>query len=129
MTLTLAKEGDKRNIRVNTIAPIAASRMTETVMPAEVLKNVDPKHVVPFVAYLCHEKCEENGSLFEVAGGYVGKLRWQRSEGHMFDIPYTIEDVNANFSKITDFSKNTEIPSSSADTFAKVNANIERMAS
>lgn len=94
LTMTLAKEGDKRNIRVNTIAPIAASRMTETVMPAEVLKNVDPKYVVPFVAYLCHENCQENGSLFEVAGGYVGKLRWQRSEGHMFDMPFTLEDVN-----------------------------------
>jgi len=41
-------------------------------MPAEVLKNVDPKYVVPFVAYLSHESCEENGGLFEIGGGFIG---------------------------------------------------------
>lgn len=74
--MTLAKEGEKRNIRVNTIAPIAASRMTETILPKEALANLDPKFVVPLVGYLSHESCEETGSLFEIAAGYIGKLRW-----------------------------------------------------
>ena len=56
-TQALSKEGEKRNIRVNTIAPLAASRMLETVMPPDVLKTVNPNLVVPLVAYLCHESC------------------------------------------------------------------------
>jgi NAD(P)-dependent dehydrogenase (short-subunit alcohol dehydrogenase family) len=75
-TQTLAKEGEKRNILTNTICPVAASRMTETVMPKEVLENLDPKYIIPLVAYLAHENCKENGGLFEVAGGFVAKLRW-----------------------------------------------------
>ena len=55
LTQTLAKEGIKRNIRVNSIAPQAASRMTETVMPPEMLKMLDPKYVAPFTAWLCSE--------------------------------------------------------------------------
>lgn len=54
-TMALAKEGEKRNIFVNTIAPLAASRMTETVMPPEVLKKLDPKNIVPLVAFLSHD--------------------------------------------------------------------------
>lgn len=83
-TQALAKEGEKRNIRVNTIAPLAASRMLETVMPPDVLKTVNPSLVVPLVAYLCHESCTENGSVFEVGGGFVAKLRWQRAEVTFF---------------------------------------------
>jgi len=50
-----------------------------------------------------------------------------RSEGHLFDIPYTVEDVKANISKVSCFEGKNENPSSSADTFAKVNQNIDRM--
>lgn len=79
-TQALAKEGQKNNIYVNTIAPLAASRMLESIMPPDYLENVKPELVVPLVAYLCHESCKETGSVFEVGGGYVAKLRWQRSE-------------------------------------------------
>ena len=79
-TQSLAREGEKKNIRVNTIAPLAASRMLETVMPPDVLATVKPELVVPLVAYLCHDTCTETGSVFEVGGGYVAKLRWQRTE-------------------------------------------------
>jgi len=94
-TQALAKEGEKKNIRVNTIAPLAASRMLETVMPPEVLKTVNPSLVVPLVAYLCHDSCNETGSIFEVGGGFVAKLRWQRTEGFFFNPnSMTPEDVS-----------------------------------
>jgi len=44
---TLAREGEKKNIFVNTIIPVAASRMTETVMPPDVLENLKPEYIVP----------------------------------------------------------------------------------
>jgi NAD(P)-dependent dehydrogenase (short-subunit alcohol dehydrogenase family) len=75
-TLALAKEGAGRNIQINTICPIAASRMTESILPPQVLANLKPEYVVPLVAYLCHDTCKETGSIFEVGAGYIAKLRW-----------------------------------------------------
>jgi hypothetical protein len=47
--------------------------MTATVMPAEVVEALKPDYVAPFVAFLCHDSCQENGSLFEVGAGYIAK--------------------------------------------------------
>ena len=56
-TQSLAKEGEKRNIRANCIAPLAGTRMTATVMPAEVIEALKPDYVAPFVAFMAHESC------------------------------------------------------------------------
>lgn len=50
--------------------------MTETILPKEALEQLKPDYVVPLVGYLCHESCQENGSIFEVGAGYMAKLRW-----------------------------------------------------
>ncbi|KAL1954430.1 hypothetical protein VTO42DRAFT_1200 [Malbranchea cinnamomea] len=80
-TETLAKEGLKYNIHANCIAPIAASRMTETVMPPDVLKNLKPEWVVPVVAKLVHSSNTDTGAIFEAGGGHVAKIRWERAKG------------------------------------------------
>ena len=72
-TQSLAKEGEKRNIRRNCIAHLAGTRMTATVMPAEVVEALSPDYVAPFVAFLAHDSCSENGGLFEVGAGYIAK--------------------------------------------------------
>ena len=54
-----------RSIHTNTIAPLAASRMTEKVLPPDVLQALKPEFVSPLVLWLCHVDCKENGSLFE----------------------------------------------------------------
>jgi len=72
-TQSLAKEGLKRNIRVNCIAPLAGTRMTETVMPKEVVEALKPDYVAPFTAWLASDKCEETGALYEVGAGYIAK--------------------------------------------------------
>ena len=56
-TKTLAREGEKYNIHANCIAPIAASQMTATVMPQELLDNLKPEMVAPLIAFLCHDSC------------------------------------------------------------------------
>ena len=76
-TQSLAKEGEKRGIKCNCIAPLAGTRMTETVMPKEVVAALKPEFVAPFVAYLCHDKCEDSGALYEVGAGYIARNRWQ----------------------------------------------------
>jgi len=92
---SLAIEGEKNNVYCNTIAPIAGSRMTETIMPPDLVAALKPDFVAPLVAYLCHESCQENGQIFEVGAGWVGKLRWQRTAGAFMDNKkgFTIEDV------------------------------------
>jgi NAD(P)-dependent dehydrogenase (short-subunit alcohol dehydrogenase family) len=57
-TQTLAREGERKNVHCNTIAPLAASRMTETVLPPDMLEALKPSFIVPVVAYLCHESCK-----------------------------------------------------------------------
>lgn len=90
---------------------------TETVMPPEVLASLKPEFVVPVVGYLCHENTEENGGIFEAGGGFVAKLRWERSAGSVFKADETFDPaaVAAKWGEITDFSK-VEYPSSITDT-------------
>ncbi|ORY62985.1 uncharacterized protein BCR38DRAFT_435596 [Pseudomassariella vexata] len=107
-TETLAKEGAKYNIISNVIAPIAASRMTETVMPPEMLANLRPEWVVPLVAVLVHKNnTDENGSILEVGGGHIAKLRWQRSSGLLLkaDDSYTPGAILKKWDKVVDFSE------------------------
>ncbi|GIY74336.1 hypothetical protein CEXT_629571, partial [Caerostris extrusa] len=101
---TLAIEGKKYNIHCNTIVPIAASRLTQDILPPDIFDQLKPSLVSPVVAWLCHESCEDTGGVFEAAGGWVGKYQWQRSPGKVF-IPsntLTVEAVRDNWSTISD---------------------------
>ena len=121
---TLAIEGAKYNIHTNAIAPTAGSRMTEGLMPKQVTDALRPDLVAPFVAYLCHDDCEATGSLFEVGGGWMAQTRWERSEGVGFSADgYTIEQVAANWSQITNFTNATN-PTYGEAVFAPIMQNI-----
>ncbi|KAF9928719.1 hypothetical protein FBU30_002137 [Linnemannia zychae] len=127
-TKTLALEGKKDNIHSNVIAPMAASRMTETVLPPDMLASLKPEMVTPLVAYLCHEDTEENGSLFEVGAGYIGKLRWERTGGYGFPIDQTLlpEQVREKWEKITDFTDGrTTHPNSTTESMESIISNFE----
>ncbi|XP_043567448.1 peroxisomal multifunctional enzyme type 2 [Chiloscyllium plagiosum] len=108
---TLAIEGQKYNIQCNTIAPTAGSRLTQTVLPQELVDALKPEFVAPLVIWLCHEKCEENGSLFEVGAGWIGKLRWERTLGatvRQKDQQMTPEAVRDSWDQICDFENATK---------------------
>nr|CAB3254257.1 peroxisomal multifunctional enzyme type 2 [Phallusia mammillata] len=105
---TLALEGVKYGIHVNTIAPTAWTKLSEKVMPPGSEKELLPAHIMPLVVYLCHDSCTENGGLFELAGGLISKLRWQRTKGAVLreiGREMTPEDVKENWSAVTDFSE------------------------
>jgi len=123
---TLAAEGAKKNVRVNTIAPIAGSRMTETVLPPDLVAALKPEYVSPLVACLAHESCEENGGLFEVGGGFVGKLRWERASGALFRLsrPLTPEQVAAKWTSVTDFKKSTH-PTTVTESMQPILGNLD----
>lgn len=123
---TLAHEGHSKNIHSNAIAPVAGSRMTETVMPEELVAKLNPAYVSPLVAWLCHEDCKETGGLFEVGAGWYGKLRWQRAKGTVAPIKGdgpTIEDVSNGWDDITDFDHPT-YPANSQESMAEIMQNL-----
>ena len=123
---TLALEGKKANVVVNTIAPIAGSRMTETVLPKELLDALKPEYVSPLVAWLCHESNTDTGGLYEVGGGFMGKLRWERTEGRTWRLGRAIrpEDVRDAWGAIGDFAK-TSHPGSINESMQPIMSNVE----
>ena len=103
---TLSFEGAKYNITCNAIAPTAFSRLTQDLLPPDAEENLRPTFVMPLVLYLCHESCADTGSLFEVAGGWIGKVRLEKSSGAMVrrpNTPMTVEDVRDNWKDIVSF--------------------------
>ena len=65
---TLALEGAKYNVRVNTIAPTAATRMTEDIFPPELLDRFQPEQVAPAALFLVSEDAPTNVILGAGAG-------------------------------------------------------------
>jgi len=116
MSQTLALEGRSKNIMVNTIAPIAGSRLTETVMPQQLVDALKPDFIMPLVVKLCDENSQETGGLYEVGAGFIGKVRWERSKGHSFSVSqgFNAEDVNDAWDEIVDFT-DADHPSSIAE--------------
>ncbi len=116
---TLALEGKKYNIHSNTIAPIADSRLTATVLPDDIRKKLKPEYVSPLVAYLCSEQCEHTGGLFEVGAGSFFHLQWSRSAGStMKTDEVSIERVADNFGKITDMTGAKQVGSIQESTMS-----------
>lgn len=101
---TLAIEGAKYNIKTNAIAPIAATRMTEDILPPEVLAKLKPEYVAPVVAYLCTEEVAETASVFIAGGGKVQRAALFSNAGAAFENPPSVDDVAAQWSSITDLS-------------------------
>jgi NAD(P)-dependent dehydrogenase (short-subunit alcohol dehydrogenase family) len=101
---TLAQEGAKYNIKTNAIAPIAATRMTEDILPPEVLKNLTPEFVAPVVAHLCTEELTDTDSIFIVGGGKVQRTALFQNDGVTFSSPPSVDDIAEKWSEITDLS-------------------------
>jgi NAD(P)-dependent dehydrogenase (short-subunit alcohol dehydrogenase family) len=101
---TLAQEGAKYNIKANAVAPIAATRMTEDILPPEVLKNLTPDFVAPVVAYLCTEEVPDTDSIFIVGGGKVQRTALFQNEGVTFKTPPSVEEIAAHWAEIDDLS-------------------------
>jgi len=102
---TLAQEGAKYNIHSNAVAPIAATRMTQDILPPEVFEKLTPEYVAPVIGYLSTEECPDNGSVFIVGGGKVQRVALFQNTGANFDKPPTVADVADHWAEITDLSE------------------------
>ncbi len=71
---TLKIEGEKHNIKVNTIAPTARTRLTEDVLPPDLAEKLRPEFVAPLVVYLCSEQCPVTGAIYNAGMGYYNRV-------------------------------------------------------
>ena len=101
---TLKLEGARDNIKVNAICPVAATRMTESLMPPDMLALLKPEFVTPAVVYLASEGAP-SGMIVSAAAGVFAAARLEQCEGVRLGTACTADDVAANFDKIADFSK------------------------
>ncbi|CAI2357339.1 unnamed protein product [Caenorhabditis sp. 36 PRJEB53466] len=97
----LAQEGAKYNILANTLVPTAGSRLTETVMPQNLVDALKPDYVTPLVTYLVHESFPESGKVFEAGAGWYGTIQYYKSKGKVISNA-TADDLAKNWTTITD---------------------------
>ncbi|XP_049535019.1 peroxisomal multifunctional enzyme type 2-like isoform X1 [Anopheles darlingi] len=106
---TVAIEGAKNNIHCNVIVPTAASRMTAGILPDILFNELKPKLIAPVVAYLCHESCDDNGSIIESAAGLATKVHFVRGRGCVLrtsiDDDVSPEYVRKVWDQVTDMSE------------------------
>ncbi len=100
LTRVLAAEGAKYNIKVNAIAPLARTRMTEDLMGAAAAK-LDPALVSPVVAFLAHESVPVTGEVYTVGGGRVARFFVGMTPGYT-NPELSVEDVRDHFEQIRD---------------------------
>ena len=97
---TLSLEGARHGIRVNTIAPTAATRMTEDIFPPDMLALFNPDNVVPAALYLVSEDAPAN-AIVGAGGGVVQAAYVTLTPGYALpEGRRTVEEVAANWDKV-----------------------------
>ncbi|HUG75264.1 MAG TPA: SDR family NAD(P)-dependent oxidoreductase [Acidimicrobiia bacterium] len=118
----LALEGAKYDIKVNAIAPVARTRMTEELL-GPLVDKIDPSFVSPVVAYLASEACAVTGEIYSAAGGVVSRMFVGLTSGWFKhperDGALTPEDVAENLDAIRDEASYL-VPASNQEELQKI---------
>ena len=87
---------------VNTVAPSAATRMSQGILQEKLARNMHPALVAPLVVWLASEQCPDTGQLLTATAGCYFKVALYKSQGVQFDpaAPVTLEMVDSAWSRI-----------------------------
>ncbi|MBW2351845.1 MAG: SDR family NAD(P)-dependent oxidoreductase [Deltaproteobacteria bacterium] len=114
---TARLEGENHNIKINTIAPVAATRLTEDILPPDLLKKLKPEFVAPLVLYLCSELCPVSGAVYNAGMGYFNRVAIITGPGTVIgeemEIP-SPEAVMAAMDRIRSIRGGEEFPNATA---------------
>ncbi|KQV58288.1 MULTISPECIES: SDR family NAD(P)-dependent oxidoreductase [unclassified Caulobacter] len=98
---TLKLEGAKNDVKINAISPVAATRMTEGLMPPEVLAKLAPEYVTPGVVYLASDEAP-TGAILTAGAGAFALARIYETEGvYLGEGGLSAEEVRDSWDKIT----------------------------
>ncbi len=114
LTKTLQLEGAKYNIKVNTLSPVAGTRMTEDLFPEEAFKLFDPVNVVPAALFLVSEDAPSNAIVGAGAGGFHSAWTVMNDAVWLPDDDRTVEGFAARWDDISKFD-NLKAPQSGAE--------------
>lgn len=99
---TLGLEGAKYNVRINSLAPTAATRMTEDLMPEEILAMLVPEAVTAGALVLCHDDAPSRHILCAGGGGFASSRIFETDGVYLEPSRQTPEDVIQNWDAICD---------------------------
>jgi NAD(P)-dependent dehydrogenase (short-subunit alcohol dehydrogenase family) len=108
---TLAIEGAKYNINVNSLAPTAATRMTEDIMPAEILAMLVPEAVTAGALTLCHDNAPSRFILCAGGGGYAKSSIFETDGIYLSPEERSPEAVAGQWNDICNTSNQAELES------------------
>lgn len=114
LTKTLHLEGAKYNVRVNSIAPVAGTRMTEDIFPPALFDQFTPENVVPAALYLVSEDAPSNMIIGAGGGGFHAAYVTMTPGVALPQDERTVEGFAAAWDKIIDRTGET-VPQSGAE--------------
>ncbi|MBP7336866.1 SDR family NAD(P)-dependent oxidoreductase [Niveispirillum sp.] len=126
LTRTLAVEGERAGIRVNALAPMAGTAMTDGVFSADLKAGLRVEDVSPFALALIHPECPASGQVIEAGGGWASAMRWERSLGLRLETPDT-RTVLSRWSAVMDFGAGSDLPVTTLDCLGAAMGNPRRM--
>jgi hypothetical protein len=100
----LTTEGRKNNIKVNTIAPVAATRMTADILPEAMLQRIQPERVTPAVLFLASDDAPSKTIIAAGGGAFAAATVVETAPVLLADQDVTPEGVAAHFGAIANWS-------------------------